>query len=92
MEDFQPYLAKMADELQLAKRLIDKTEQLAQDPFPRDVKRVVNQKEKVFRVRAGDYRIQYCVFPDRNLLFITYIDNRERAYDQHAFTFSTTKA
>ena len=65
----------------LAKRLIDKIEELAKDPFPKDVKRVVNQQEKVFRVRVGDYRIQYCVLFDRNLLFITDIDKRERAYN-----------
>jgi len=68
-------------DLQLARRLVGKIEELAKDPFPRDVKRVVNQQEKVFRVRVGDYRIQYCVFFDRNLLFITDIDNRERAYN-----------
>lgn len=66
---------------QLAKRLVDRVEALAIDPFPSDVKRVVNQKEKVFRVRVGDYRIQYSVFYDRNLLFITDIDKRDRAYD-----------
>ena len=67
--------------IQLAKRLMDKIEELAKDPFPKDVKRVVNHQEKVFRVRVGDYRVQYCVLFDRNLLFITDIDKRERAYD-----------
>ena len=71
---------KKADK-QLAKRLVDEIEKLTKDPFPKDVKRVVNQQEKVFRVRVGDYRIQYCVLFDRNLLFITDIDKRERAYD-----------
>ena len=66
---------------QLAKRLVDKVESLAIDPLPQEVKRVVNQKEKVFRVRVGDYRIQYCVFYDRNLIFITDLDKRDRAYD-----------
>ena len=60
---------------------MNKIEGLEQDPFPKDVKRVVNQKEKVFMVRVGDYRIQYCVLFDRNLLFITDIEKRERAYD-----------
>mgnify|MGYP001407787582 CR=1 FL=1 len=64
----------------LAKRLVDRVEKLAQDPFPKDVKRVVNRKEKIFRVRVGSYRIQYSVFFDRNLLFISDIDKRERAY------------
>ena len=60
---------------------MNKIEGLEQDPFPKDVKRVVNQQGKIFRVRVGDYRIQYCVFFDRNLLFITDIDKMERAYD-----------
>ncbi len=66
---------------QLAKRLVERVEKLAEDPFPTDVKRIVNVKEKVFRVRVGDYRIQYSVFFERNLLFVWDIDKRERAYD-----------
>lgn len=65
---------------QLAKRLIDRIEELALNPFPQNVKRVVNQREKVFRVRIGNYRIQYSIFFDRNLLFVSDIDKRERAY------------
>ena len=65
----------------LAQRLIERIERLAIEPFPSDMKRIQGKKEKVFRVRVGSYRIQYVVLPDRNLLFITDIDARERAYD-----------
>lgn len=65
----------------VAKRLIDRTENLAVEPFPSDVKRIVNRQEKIFRVRVGDYRIQYCVFYDKNEIFITDIDKRSKAYD-----------
>lgn len=65
---------------QLARRLIEKIEKLALDPFPTDRKRVVNRKEKVFRVRVGDYRIQYSIFYDRKLIFISDIDKRSKAY------------
>ena len=65
---------------ELAGRIIERIEKLASDPFPTDVKRIVNQAEKVFRVRVGDYRIQYSVFFERNLLFVSDIDKRERAY------------
>lgn len=68
-------------EQQVAKRIIEGIEKLRQDPFPSDVKRVVNKKEKIFRVRVGDYRIQYSVIYERNLLFISDIDKRSRAYD-----------
>ncbi|MDP3734006.1 MAG: type II toxin-antitoxin system RelE/ParE family toxin [Nanoarchaeota archaeon] len=68
-------------EKDVAKRIITEIEKLKEDPFPKDVKRVVNCKEKVFRVRVGDYRIQYSLFYDRNLLFVSDIDKRARAYD-----------
>ena len=70
---------KKADE-QLAKRIIEKIEKLGAEPFPTDVKRVVNQKEKIFRVRVGDYRIQYTVHYEESLVFISDIEKRSRAY------------
>lgn len=70
---------KKADE-QLAKRIIERIEKLGAEPFPTDVKRVVNRKEKIFRVRVGDYRIQYTVHYEENLVFISDIEKRPRAY------------
>ena len=46
-------------EKQTAEGIIDRIEKLKEDPFPTDVKRIVNRKEKIFRIRVGDYRIQY---------------------------------
>ncbi len=54
---------------------------LAVNPFPQDVKRVGGRKEKVFRVRVGDYRIQYVVFYEENILLVSDADKRSRAYD-----------
>jgi mRNA interferase RelE/StbE len=71
---------KKADK-EIAKRIIEKIEKLKIEPFPSDVKRVVGKKEKIFRVRVGDYRIQYSVFYDKNIVFISDIDKRERVYD-----------
>lgn len=68
-------------EKDLAARLIARIELLASDPFPKDVKRVVNRKERIFRVRVGDYRIQYSVIYEKNLIFISDVDHRARAYD-----------
>ena len=67
-------------EKQLAKRIINRIEKLAEDTFPSDIKRVVNRKEKIFRVRIGDYRIEYCVIYNENKLFISDIDKRPRIY------------
>jgi len=49
---------KRADK-ELVTRIIQKIEILAEDPFPPDAKRIVNRKDKLFRIRVGDYRIQY---------------------------------
>ena len=66
---------------ELYERLMAKIKLLALDSFPQDVKRVAGRKEKVFRIRVGDYRIQYVVFHETNLILITDIDKRSRAYD-----------
>ncbi|MBI2523310.1 type II toxin-antitoxin system RelE/ParE family toxin [Candidatus Woesearchaeota archaeon] len=67
-------------EEQLAKRIIERIEKLCAEPFPTDVKRVVNRKEKIFRVRVGDHRIQYTVHYEESLVFISDIEKRSRAY------------
>lgn len=58
-----------------------KIEKLQTEPFPQDCKRVVGTKEKLFRVRVGDYRILYLVDYDRNKILIADIDKRTRVYD-----------
>ncbi|PIO04293.1 hypothetical protein COT48_01185 [Candidatus Woesearchaeota archaeon CG08_land_8_20_14_0_20_47_9] len=67
-------------ETEIYGRMMEKIKQLCADPFPPDLKRVVGRKEKVFRVRVGDYRILYLVFYDKNELLIADIDKRSRAY------------
>ena len=67
-------------EKKTVERIIEKIEKLRIEPFPSDVKRVVGKKDKIFRVRVGDYRIQYSVFYDKNIIFISDIDKRERVY------------
>ncbi len=77
--DAEKFLKKA--EKKTAERIIERIRKLGKDPFPSDVKRVVGKKDKIFRVRVGNYRVQYNVIYERNLLFISDIDKRERAYD-----------
>ena len=72
------FLKKSSKEL--AKRLVNKIKELAKDPFPHEVTRVVSKKEKTFRIRVGDYRISYVVFQPKEELLITEIKKRPRAY------------
>jgi len=62
-------------------RIIQKIEELRGNPFPHKVERVKGRKEKTFRIRVGDYRILYVVLREKNLLFISKIDKRPKAYD-----------
>jgi len=67
-------------EVDIQDRIFERLEALKENPFPHDVKRIVNRKDKVFRLRVGDYRIQYVVFYEKNELLVSDIDNRSRVY------------
>jgi len=70
---------KKAENL-VAKRISERIEKLVKEPFLPDIKRVEGEKEKIYRVRVGDYRIQYLVLYNINTLLIERIDKRERVY------------
>lgn len=74
---FLKKLAVRAD----VKRILEKIEELAKNPFPKDAKRVEGTREaKVFRVRVGHYRILYIVVYETVQLYVVKIDKRERVY------------
>ena len=62
-------------------RIVRKIEALASDPFLSDAKKIVGSKEKLYRVRVGDYRILYEVYLDKEVILIVNIDKRSRIYD-----------
>ena len=64
----------------LYNRIMDKIKVLSKEPFPSDSVRVVNRKEKIFRVRVGDYRIIYGLLKEKNLIFISEINKRSKIY------------
>ncbi len=59
---------------------VEGIEELSDEPFPSNSVRVVNRKEKVFRIKIGDYRIIYAVFKKEDLLFISEINKRSKIY------------
>ena len=65
-------------ESELYQRLMDRIRILAANPFPQDVKRVVGKKEKVFRVRVGDYRIVFKKTDDE--IYIVTIGHKSDIY------------
>ena len=77
--DARKFLKKA--EKEVARRILEKIEKLKIEPFPSGVKRVVGKRDKIFRVRVGDYRITYTVIYEQNLILITDIDKRSKIYD-----------
>lgn len=61
-------------------RILKRIEKLKHDPVLHDSKIVEGYREKLFRVRVGDYRILYEVDYNDNLIGIVKIDKRSRVY------------
>ena len=71
---------KKSDKI-LAKRLMNKIEELRKEPVLRETIIVEGYKEKTYRVRVGDYRILYEVDRTLSMVGIIKIDKRPRVYD-----------
>lgn len=67
-------------EKELSNRIISKLIGLSNDPFPADVKRVIGRKNKAFRVRLGEYRIQYIINHNKKEILVFDISKRSKAY------------
>ena len=70
---------KKADRI-LTNRIITKIEELKDKPIIHDTKTIEGYKEKLFRVRVGDYRILYEINYDLNTIGIIKIDKRSKVY------------
>ncbi len=70
---------KKADAI-LYQRIAEKLQALSNNPFPQDAKRVRGHKEKVFRVRIGDFRVLYIISLEKKEVLVINIDKRPRAY------------
>ena len=71
------YLSKIDKEI--SRRIIEKIEKLKNNPFPQDSKRIVNTKDKVFRIRVGEFRVLYRI-KDNQIIIIFLIDKRSKIY------------
>ena len=64
-------------DISIARRIIIKVKDLAENPFSRDVKRL--KGETSFRLRVGDYRIIFDII--RDTIIILKIGHRKNIYD-----------
>ncbi len=66
----------------IATRIIDKLENLKENPVPSDVVFIGRENgDKVFRYRIGDYRALYKLKDSEKIVLVTKIDKRPRVYD-----------
>nr|QNO47724.1 hypothetical protein LDJELIEA_00022 [Methanosarcinales archaeon ANME-2c ERB4] len=55
-------------------RIIEAIEKLADDPISHDLKRIIGHAEKLFRIRAGKFRILYRGdYTNHTIVIINYI-------------------
>ena len=74
----QKFLKKQI--LVLHSRIIEAIGKLADDPIPHDSKRIMGHAEKLFRIRAGKFRILYRVDYTNLLIVVIKIDSRDKVY------------
>ncbi len=60
-------------------RIVQRLEELQDDPFPRGVVKLQGRKDN-YRTRVGDYRILYEVRREEGLVLVEKIDHRSGVY------------
>ena len=64
------------------KRVYTKAKDLETDPRPSGCKKLVGEKENIWRVRVGDYRIVYTINDEILIVDIRRIGNRRDVYNK----------
>lgn len=62
----------------LSKRIYNKVNQLKENPFSYDIKKI--KKEEVFRLRVGDYRVLFDINLKDKLITILRLGHRKNIY------------
>lgn len=53
---------------------------LEKDPYPRGTKHLQDKRLAQFRIRIGDYRVLYDVYPKRKAIYVLRIGHRKDIY------------
>ncbi len=64
----------------IATPIAKKIDSLAKDPRPEGCKKLVNNKDELWRVRVGDYRILYAIDDEIRIVDIHHVGNRRDIY------------
>ncbi len=66
---------------QYAKKIYEKSEMLAENPRPTGCKKLVGNKEEIWRIRIGDYRILYTIEDQVKIVDIRKVGHRKDIYE-----------
>ena len=77
-EDSQSFLEE--SNLYTDYRTMEITNKLTTDPLPLGAKRIIESKEKLFRLRAGHYRFLYRINFEKNKIIVLKIEHLKRTY------------
>ena len=62
-------------------RVVQAVEQLASDPYPAGVRKLVGS-EHTYRIRVGEYRVVYRVFPSVLVVEVIRVGHRRDVYNR----------
>jgi mRNA interferase RelE/StbE len=62
----------------VAKRIVEKIEELATDPFSQDIKKLTGMA--LYRLRVGDYRVIFDLKHDELYILIVKVGHRKEIY------------
>jgi len=65
-------------ESSISRRIFKKVEELSENPFSKDIKRLKGSND--FRLRVGDYRVIFAI--EQNTLQILKVGHRKNIYDR----------
>jgi len=63
----------------IRRRVLERIEELQDNPFPRGTVKI-HDEDNLYRLRVGDYRVLYEVYPKEGLVLIIKIDHRSTVY------------
>ena len=61
----------------IARRIVKKVEELSENPFSKDIKRLKRSND--FRLRVGDYRVIFSI--EKEIITILKVGHRKKIYD-----------
>ena len=61
-------------------RIFPKIEALAKEPRPKGCRKLRGEKN-LWRIRVGDYRVVYYIYDEKQVVDVTAVRHRSKAYD-----------